>query len=144
MITYKAPVEDILFSLEHVARADSLKDFDIDTHREIAVHFATFAEGVLAPLNGPGDREGASLVNGRVYMPSGFKAAYDQFCAQGWPGLMKATYWRKRLSAPSRLEQNKKNDTYSRMCRLGFLLLSVITQPLPLSLGYVVGLRPYL
>ncbi|MBE3981568.1 hypothetical protein HJ137_24815 [Vibrio parahaemolyticus] len=48
------------------------------------------------------------------------------------------------MSAPSRLEQDKKSGTYSRMCRLEFLLLSVITQPLPLSLGYVVGLRPYL
>lgn len=87
MSTYAAPVEDILFSLEHIAEASTLNDFDLETHREIASHFAAFAEGVLAPLNGPGDREGASLVNGRVHMPSGFKAAYDQYCAQGWPGL---------------------------------------------------------
>lgn len=84
MIPFTAPVEDILFSLEHVAGADRLNDFDFEMHREIAEHFAAFAEGVLAQLNGPGDREGASLLNGRVRMPSGFKAAYDQFCAQGW------------------------------------------------------------
>ena len=87
MIPFVAPVDDILFSLEHVAQADTTDGFEVETHREIALHFAAFAEGVLAPLNGSGDREGASLEKGRVRMPSGFKEAYDQYCAQGWPGL---------------------------------------------------------
>lgn len=87
MYPFTAPIEDILFTLEHVGRATALDDFDLDTHREIASHFGAFAEGVLAPLNEPGDREGARLVNGRVRMPRGFKDAYRQYCDQGWPGL---------------------------------------------------------
>lgn len=87
MIPFQAPVDDVLFSLEHVAEASQLDGFDVDLHREITAHFAAFAEGVLAPLNVTGDSEGARLENGRVRLPSGFQAAYSQYCEQGWPGL---------------------------------------------------------
>ncbi|TNF17608.1 MAG: acyl-CoA dehydrogenase [Rhodobacteraceae bacterium] len=87
MIPFKAPVEDILFSLTHVAGAGDIDGFDAELHREIAAHFAAFAEGELAPLNAVGDRVGARLENGRVRLPEGFKAAFDSYCEQGWPGL---------------------------------------------------------
>ena len=87
MYPFTAPIDDILFSLEHVGGAVAMDGFEPDMHREIAAHFAAFAEGVLAPLNASGDREGARLENGRVRMPDGFKEAYDQYSAQGWPGL---------------------------------------------------------
>ena len=87
MIPFTAPLEDIMFSLEHVAGADQLPGYDTELYSEIGAHFAAFAEGVLAPLNQIGDEQGAQLIDGRVQMPDGFGDAYAQFCEQGWPGL---------------------------------------------------------
>lgn len=87
MIPYKAPLGDILFSLEHVANAGQLPHCDLDLLTGIGEHFAALAEGEFAPINAPGDRQGASLSDGRVTMPDGFKQAYDAYAEQGWPGL---------------------------------------------------------
>ncbi|SLN26044.1 Acyl-CoA dehydrogenase [Aquimixticola soesokkakensis] len=86
MKEFSAPVDDIVFSLTHVAGADRLAGFDAATSQEVLSHFASFAEGVLAPLNAVGDRQGARLVNGRVVMPDGFREAYDQLVTGGWQG----------------------------------------------------------
>ena len=49
---------------------------------------AKFCEGVLAPLNLPGDQQGCTRhANGSVTAPDGFKAAYEQFVADGWGTL---------------------------------------------------------
>jgi alkylation response protein AidB-like acyl-CoA dehydrogenase len=48
---------------------------------------AKFAEGVLSPLNIPGDQEGAKWHNKAVTMPKGFKEAYQQFSENGWTAL---------------------------------------------------------
>lgn len=87
MTAFRAPLEDILFTLTHVAGAERLEGYDAELHAEIGAHFAAFAEGVVAPLNGAGDREGARLENGRVRMPEGFREAYALYREQGWPGL---------------------------------------------------------
>ena len=87
MKPFSAPIDDILFTLEHVADAPRLEMFDAELTREIAQHFAAFAEGVIAPIDEPGDHEGAALKDGRVVLPQGYKAAYDAFAEQGWPGL---------------------------------------------------------
>lgn len=87
MKAFAAPLDDILFSLAHVAGADQLGDWDADFAAEIAGHFAAFAEGEIAPLDEPGDRQGCRLEQGRVVMPDGFKACYDAYVAQGWCGL---------------------------------------------------------
>ncbi|MCK7613015.1 acyl-CoA dehydrogenase family protein [Roseibium sediminicola] len=87
MKPFSAPLDDILFSLEHVAGAPVLPHWDRDLAAEIGAHFAAFAEGQLAPLNEPGDRQGGRLENGRVRMPDGFKDAYAAYAEQGWSGL---------------------------------------------------------
>ena len=87
MTAFKAPTEDILFSLQHVAGADTLDDWDAELASDILGHFAGFAEGVIAPLNAVGDRQHARLTNGRVKMPEGFGAAYAQLAGDGWQGL---------------------------------------------------------
>lgn len=87
MTPYEAPLDDILYSLNVVARAGDIDGFDAELHAGIAAHFATFAEGELAPLNAIGDRDGAQLQNGRVKLPDGFRAAYAKYCDQGWPAL---------------------------------------------------------
>ncbi|PIE07502.1 MAG: acyl-CoA dehydrogenase [Rhodobacterales bacterium] len=87
MIPFAAPVDDILFTLDHVAGAPRLPGYDSGMAREIAGHFAAFAEGVIAPIDAPGDREGARLVDGRVTLPAGYRAAFAAFAEQGWTGL---------------------------------------------------------
>ena len=87
MKPFAAPLDDILFILNHVAEADQVDGYDSDLTGEIAGHFAAFVEGEIAPLDESGDREGVQLLNGRVAMPSGFKAAYDAYVEQGWQGL---------------------------------------------------------
>lgn len=93
MTLFKAPIEDILFSLEHVAQAGGVNTFCLEeqwneaTAADILNHFSGLAEEVLAPLNATGDQEGAQLVDGRVEMPKGFKEAYDQLSTDGWQGL---------------------------------------------------------
>ncbi|ODR92089.1 acyl-CoA dehydrogenase family protein [Sinorhizobium alkalisoli] len=87
MIPFTAPVDDILFSLRHVADAPSLPDWDDELAEGIIGHFAAFAEGVIAPLDEPGDRQGCRLENGRVRMPDGFGEAFGRLAQMGWQGL---------------------------------------------------------
>ncbi len=87
MKPFSAPVDDILFTLNHVAGAPWLAGYDAELAGEIAAHFAAFAEGVIAPIDEAGDRDGAKLVEGRVRLPEGYKAAYDAFVEQGWTSL---------------------------------------------------------
>lgn len=87
MKPFAAPVDDILFSLNHVAGASCLDNYDIELAAELAGHFASFAEGVIAPINAPGDVEGAKLVDGRVHLPESYKVTYAAFADQGWTSL---------------------------------------------------------
>lgn len=100
MKPFSAPLDDILFSLAHVAGATRLDEYDEDLAREVGGHFAAFAEGVLAPIDEPGDREGAQLVDGRVKMPAGFGAAYGQYVEQGWPTLTAPEHFGGQAMSP--------------------------------------------
>jgi len=46
-----------------------------------------FTDGVLAPLNASGDREGCTLVDGAVRTPGGFADAWRRYVEAGWPAL---------------------------------------------------------
>ena len=87
MKPFQAPLEDILFSLNHVAGANSLPDWDAEIASEIGGHFASFAEGEIAPLDEPGDVQGCRLTDGRVSMPDGFATVYRAYAEQDWPSL---------------------------------------------------------
>ncbi|SMX30643.1 acyl-CoA dehydrogenase family protein [Actibacterium lipolyticum] len=87
MTQFNAPVKDILFSLEHVACAGDLPDWDGELAGEIVQHFTSFAEAEIAPTDAAGDAQGCRIENGRVRMPDGFGAAYRQLADQGWQGL---------------------------------------------------------
>jgi len=87
MYPFKAPVDDILFSMRDVAEASALPDWDDDLARDILGTFAQFAEGVIAPLNAVGDTQGCQLENGRVRMPDGFTEAFGYLADMGWQGL---------------------------------------------------------
>lgn len=85
MIPFRAPLDEIFQSL-HIFAGD-VPEWDAELSREIAQHFAGFAEAVLAPLNASGDRQGCRLDDGRVHMPEGFSDAYHQLAEGGWQGL---------------------------------------------------------
>ncbi|OBY24907.1 acyl-CoA dehydrogenase family protein [Leisingera sp. JC1] len=87
MIPFAAPVDDILFSMEDVAGAAKLPEWDSDLARDILTAFTAFAEGVIAPLNEPGDTEGCRLADGKVLMPEGFGDGFSQLAEMGWQGL---------------------------------------------------------
>ncbi|AQR62215.1 acyl-CoA dehydrogenase [Brevundimonas sp. LM2] len=92
-MTYRAPVRDLAFSLTAVAGIDALAatgafpDYDADVMAAVLEAAGQFSEGVLAPLNRPGDLAGAKYANGAVTAAPGFADAYRQFAAGGWTGL---------------------------------------------------------
>lgn len=92
-MTYRAPVEDILFALKAVAEVPKLMErgvyegLDEETLRAIIEEAGKFGTDVLDPLNRTGDTAGSVLVDGTVSTPKGWKDAYVQFCAGGWNAL---------------------------------------------------------
>ncbi len=89
-MTYRAPVADIAFTLNHIAGFPKLierglfEDLDMDTALAILDEAARFANEELAPTNSASDEHGAKLVNGEVVMPEGFADAYRKWVAGGW------------------------------------------------------------
>lgn len=92
-MTYKAPLADISFTLNHVAGFSKLlerglfDDLEMDTVGAILEEAARFAEEELAPTNRTGDVQGAKLVNGTVIMPQGVTEAYRKWVDGGWGSL---------------------------------------------------------
>ncbi len=93
MPSYRAPVTDIKFVLNEVLQFQNYSnlpgfaDATPDLIDAILDEGAKFMEEVVAPLNQVGDREGCKWDNGVVTTPTGFKAAYKQYCEAGWGGL---------------------------------------------------------
>ncbi len=89
-MTYRAPVADIAFTLNHIAGYPQLierglfEDLDMDTSLAILEEAARFANEELAPTNRASDEQGAQLANGEVTMPHGFAEAYQKWVAGGW------------------------------------------------------------
>ena len=97
-MAYRAPVEDIVFTLKHAAgfakaRAEGLYDLGDDDLAAVLGEAGRFATEVLAPLNGPGDRYGTPFRDGEVTMPPGWKEAYRAWAAAGWNGLAAPAQW---------------------------------------------------
>jgi acyl-CoA dehydrogenase len=98
-MAYRAPVEDIIFSLKHAAglakaRADGLyQDLGDDDLDVVLGEAGRFASQVLAPLNAAGDRYGTPFRDGEVTMPPGWKEAYRDWAAAGWNGVAAPTEW---------------------------------------------------
>ena len=91
-MTYRAPVDDIVFALKTAAgmtelSADGTIDIDEETVRAVIEEAGRFASEVLEPLNVPGDRTGSRLVDGKVVTPPGWKEAYRGFVEGGWAAL---------------------------------------------------------
>ena len=92
-MTYLAPVKDMLFNIEHLARIDQIaqlpgfEDADLGTAQAVLEESAKFNQEVLAPLNWAGDQNPSAWKNGVVTATPGFKEAYRQFAEGGWQGL---------------------------------------------------------
>ncbi len=93
---YTAPVRDMQFVLHELLHVeDELKqlpahaDIDTDIINQVLEEGGKFTSHVLFPLNHSGDREGChyNKADQTVTTPAGFKAAYQQYIAAGWPAL---------------------------------------------------------
>jgi alkylation response protein AidB-like acyl-CoA dehydrogenase len=90
MSEYRAPLKDMNFLLKHViglaevASLPGCEEVSDDVVEAILDEAGKFAGEVLAPLNAIGDRQGASLKDGVVTTPTGFKDAYWKFAEAGW------------------------------------------------------------
>jgi alkylation response protein AidB-like acyl-CoA dehydrogenase len=92
-MTFRAPVDDLAFSLLAVAGADRLMgeggfpEFDADTLRAVLEAGGLLADQVLAPLDRVGDQVGARFENGAVVSAPGFPGAFKAYAEGGWSGL---------------------------------------------------------
>ncbi|WP_037094602.1 acyl-CoA dehydrogenase [Rhizobium leguminosarum] len=90
---YKAPVEEIAFTLKHVAGMGEavsqglLGDLSDDLIDAILSEAGRFATEEVAPLAEIGDRQGARLQGGEVRLPDGWRDLYRNWIAGGWNGL---------------------------------------------------------
>ncbi len=94
-MSYRAPVDELIFTLRNVAGLDAVlegagHDVTPDDAGAILDEAAKLANGVIAPLNRIGDRQGSTLKEGAVTTPEGWQAAYRAFVEGGWNGLRAA------------------------------------------------------
>jgi len=92
-MTYRAPVNEMLFMMRHVGDLERAidegiyADLSLDVVESILQEAARFSGEVLAPINRSGDRHGAQLRDGVVTTAPGFKEAYQAWIAAGWNSL---------------------------------------------------------
>jgi acyl-CoA dehydrogenase len=92
-MAYKAPVSEMLFTLNRIAgfgahvEAGLFEDLDNATVEAILEEAGRFATEELAPINRAGDAHPARLEDGKVVMPQSWRTAYRAFCEAGWNAL---------------------------------------------------------
>ncbi|ROZ74984.1 acyl-CoA dehydrogenase [Ramlibacter sp. WS9] len=93
MSEYAAPLKDMQFVLRELCGFSDLappagsEDLTEELVTSILEEAGKFAAGVLSPLNGVGDREGARWQDGAVHTATGWRNAYGQFTAAGWNAM---------------------------------------------------------
>jgi len=93
-MSYQAPIKDMLFvmnelaGLDQIAKIEGFEDYGIETAAAVLEESGKFCSEVLAPLNWEGDKAPSTFSDGRVSVAKGFKAAYEQFVAGGWQGVL--------------------------------------------------------
>lgn len=92
-MSYRAPVADTLFFLDHCTSLQRLSDngavadLSPDLVKTVLEEAGKFASEKVAPLNRVGDLEGTPFENGVVRMPKGWKETYHAWREAGWQGL---------------------------------------------------------
>ena len=90
---YRAPLRELRFVLDELLGSAKLSacaafaDYSSELADSVLSEAARFAADVLEPLNRPGDQQGARWTPEGVVTPAGFRDAYNQFVAGGWPQL---------------------------------------------------------
>ena len=90
MSDYKAPLRDIEFVVNEVAKLaeilslPSFSDFDTDIVKAVLAEGGRLAEEVLGPINRQGDLQGATWSEAGVETADGWGSAYQQFAEGGW------------------------------------------------------------
>jgi alkylation response protein AidB-like acyl-CoA dehydrogenase len=92
MPTYKAPLRDYQFLIDHFLELDKYADMKgVAEAKDMAAPLleasAQLCEEVLFPLNMVGDKQGLKYKDGTVTTPEGFKEAYNQYVDGGWSTL---------------------------------------------------------
>ena len=96
---YEAPVMLIRHAQEQAARHSGFnptalhEDILGATAEAVLEGAARMARDVLSPLNRQGDALGSRLTPAGVATATGFSAAWDKFCADGWPALAAPEDW---------------------------------------------------
>jgi 3-(methylthio)propanoyl-CoA dehydrogenase len=100
MSEYVAPLEDIRFTLNHVADLERVSKLNGYQHADPATMTTVLEEAgrffteVISPLNRVGDVEGSHLdISGQVRTPEGFKEAYDLYVESGWAAAHMPSEW---------------------------------------------------
>ncbi|HAT29481.1 MAG TPA: acyl-CoA dehydrogenase [Janthinobacterium sp.] len=96
-MSYKAPLKDMLFVMNELAGLAQVhalpgcEDATPDTAEAVLEENAKFCGAVVAPLNGPGDKEPSFWHDGQVTTAKGFKEAFKAFAEAGWQGVQHPT-----------------------------------------------------
>ncbi|KQV89258.1 acyl-CoA dehydrogenase [Pelomonas sp. Root1237] len=97
-MSYRAPVKDMLFNIQHLAGLETLtkqvpafEDFGLDTAAAVLEECAKLTQDVIAPLNFEGDKNPSSWKDGVVTTTPGFKQAFRAYAEGGWQGLVHPT-----------------------------------------------------
>ncbi len=100
MAEYQPRLDDIVFTLTHVAgldevaKLDGYQHADPDTVGTILEEAGRFFSEVMAPLNRIGDQQGSVLTeDGTVKTPDGFKEAYRKYAESGWASAHLPQHW---------------------------------------------------
>ena len=92
-MSYTAPLKDMLFNIEHLARIDQIaqipgfEDAGLETAQAVLEECGKLNAEVIAPLNWEGDKNPSSHSGTSVTTTPGFKDAYKQFTEAGWQSL---------------------------------------------------------
>ncbi|PUE53416.1 acyl-CoA dehydrogenase [Limnohabitans parvus] len=92
-MSYTAPLKDMLFNIEHLARIDQIaqipgfEDAGLETAQAVLEECGKLNRDVIAPLNWEGDKNPSFHNGSGVTTTPGFKEAYKQFTEGGWQSL---------------------------------------------------------
>ena len=91
MSTYRPPLQDMRFVLEHIcdvrslSKLEAFQSFDPDSLGDLLSEAGRFFSEVFAPLNRTGDTTpSVHNTDGSVTTPPGFREAYDAYVEAGW------------------------------------------------------------
>ncbi|MFZ4876531.1 acyl-CoA dehydrogenase [Janthinobacterium sp. Mn2066] len=96
-MSYQAPLKDMLFVMNELAGLAEIhtlpgcEDATPDTAEAVLEENAKFCGGVVAPLNGPSDKEPSFFHDGNVTTSKGFKEAFKAYGEAGWQGVQHPT-----------------------------------------------------